>query len=192
VAGDGPDRAELLRRLEPFRGRVAWLGPVAPAAVPGLCARHDAFLMPSRYEGFGQALIEAMAGGCVPVASRLRGVTDRIVAHGASGFLFPVGDVAGAAEAVRRLAQAPGPLAAMGATARAEVAGRFGLDRQAAAYMALIRAVEALPDSAVAPAPARWSRPPGLGPGLRTLLPEPVKRRLRAWRERLAAARAAA
>lgn len=188
VAGDGPDGAGLRRRLAPFGDRVAWLGPVPPSAVPALCARHDAFLLPSRYEGFGQTLIEAMAAGCVPVASRLPGVTDRIVTDGRSGFLFPVGGVAAAAAALRRLAAEPGLLAAMGEVARGEAQGRFGLERQAEAYMALIRAVEALPEDAVAPPPQRWSLPPGLKPGLRTLLPEPVKRHLRAWRERLAVA----
>jgi glycosyltransferase involved in cell wall biosynthesis len=185
VAGDGPDRAELRHRLASFGNRVAFTGPMAPAAVPALLARHDLFLMPSRFEGFGQTLVEAMAAGCVPVASRLHGVTDRIVAHGEDGLLFPVGDVAAAAAGIRALLAAPERHGRMAALARERVQGRFDLERQAAAYAALVEAVAAMPEHAVAVAAGRWSCPRGLRPGLRTRLPEPVKRLLRTWRERL-------
>ena len=43
--------------------------------------------MPSRFEGFGFSLIEAMAAGCVPIVSRIHGVTDWIVEDGKTGFV---------------------------------------------------------------------------------------------------------
>ncbi|MEK0086051.1 glycosyltransferase family 4 protein [Benzoatithermus flavus] len=191
VAGDGPDREALAERLAPFGGRVDFLGPVAPAEVPTLCARHDALLAPSRFEGFGQTIVEAMAAGTVPVVSRLEGITTRIVTDGTDGFLFPVGDVAAAATALRRLARAPDLATRMGERARRAVAGRFDLATQAEAYAALVRMVTALPeDAAHSLRGAPWSWPRGLRPGLRTLLPEPLKRHLRLWRERLATAAA--
>ena len=34
------------------------------------------FLFPTRNEGFGAVLIEAMASGCIPISTRVKGVTD--------------------------------------------------------------------------------------------------------------------
>lgn len=48
------------------RGHVRWLGFVDAADLPGLYSGADAFLMPSRYEGFGMPLLEAQMCG-VPV-----------------------------------------------------------------------------------------------------------------------------
>jgi glycosyltransferase involved in cell wall biosynthesis len=189
VAGDGPDRAELEHRLAPFADRVTFLGRVAPAEIPALCACHDVFLMPSRFEGFGQTIIEAMAAGCVPVVSDLSGVTDRIVAHGEDGFLFPVGDVAAAAKAVRRLDRESLLVARSSHLARSRVLGHFDLATQAAAYARLLREVEALPQDVVASCTGceRWSYPRGLQRGFRAFLPEAIKRHARLWRERFAA-----
>ncbi|MDX6752571.1 glycosyltransferase family 4 protein [Geminicoccaceae bacterium 1502E] len=187
IAGDGPNREELAGRLAGLHDRVRLVGRVAPEDVPALVAEHDAFLMPSRYEGFGQTLVEAMAAGCVPVASRIAGVTDRIVAHGEDGFLFAVGDMAAAAGFVRELAASPARLAAMAGAARRNVQGRFDLERQAAAYAGLIGRIAADPPQIAAPLPLEcWHYPRGLRPGLRTRLPEPVKNFLRVWKERLA------
>ena len=65
VSGDGPDLAELKGRfaVAGMAERVEYLGWTDPNDVPGLMERHDVFLFPSRFEGFGKTLIEAMAGG---------------------------------------------------------------------------------------------------------------------------------
>jgi glycosyltransferase involved in cell wall biosynthesis len=188
VAGDGPDRQRLETRCAPLGPAVRFLGRIPVGAEPELYARHDVFLMPSRFEGFGQTIVEAMAAGCVPVVSRIRGVTDTIVTDGEDGFLFPVGDVGAAGAIVRRLADDRALLARLAAAARQRAAGRFGLPQQAAAYARLIREVMARPPAAPPPLPwDTWSYPAGLRPGLRTWLPEPVKNVLRTWRERRAA-----
>lgn len=66
IAGDGPDRArleeEMLRRGLP---RVTFHGKTDPHP---LYRKAKIFTMLSRYEGFGNTLIEAQAQGAVPVA----------------------------------------------------------------------------------------------------------------------------
>ena len=187
IAGDGPDLPKLRRQLAPL-DRVRFLGGVAPDAARRLFAAHDVFLMPSRFEGFGMVLAEAMSAGCVPVASRISGVTDAIVTHGRDGLLFPVGRTQAAAAAIDSLAADPARLNAMSRAAAIGVRERFSLERCAASYGALFARLAADPPAVP---PARdfggWALPRGLRPGLRTRLPPPVKNVMREWRERLAA-----
>lgn len=60
------------------------------------------FLLPTRMEGWGLAIMEAMAAGCPVVSSPVGGVTE-LVEDGCNGLLVAVGDVAGIADAVRHL-----------------------------------------------------------------------------------------
>ncbi|MFO8012481.1 MAG: glycosyltransferase family 4 protein [Phycisphaerae bacterium] len=58
----------------------------------GIYAACDAWLAPSRIEGFGQPVLEAMACRAVPVAARAGG-HPALVEDEVSGFLVPPGDV---------------------------------------------------------------------------------------------------
>ncbi|WP_343712234.1 glycosyltransferase family 4 protein [Inquilinus sp.] len=187
VAGDGPDLARFKRNCDGARGRIRCLGAVAPTSVGDLLAGHDVLIMPSRFEGFPVTLVEAMAAGCVPVASLLRGVTDMAVRDGRNGRLFPVGDVKAAARAVIGLARDRAALARMSEQASATVRELFGVELMADRYRALLdRVAEDRPAIAAPIDLARWRFPPGLRDGLRTYLPRPVKNGLRMLRERYA------
>lgn len=186
VAGDGPDLRRLKAAMPAGAPRVVYAGAVAADAVAGVMAAHDIFLMPSRYEGLPLALVEAMAAGCVPVASALRGVTDMIVDDGRDGMLFPVGDPAKAASLLRVLDKDRARLHRLSIGARRKVAGAFTVERMAERYAALLYDIEAAPPPIAAPLPMdRWSLPSGLRAGLRTFLPRPLKNWLRVVRERL-------
>lgn len=185
VAGDGPDLARLRKRLEPHANRTRFVGAVSPDKVPEVLATHDVLLMPSRYEGLSLTLLEAMAAGCIPVVSKLSGVTDTIIEPGASGVLFPVGDWRAAARGIDELARHPERLDAMSANAHHRVAGKFGLKRMAATYARLITNIAHERPPIALPLPIdEWSIPYGLRAGLRTYLPTPVKNWLRVARER--------
>jgi glycosyltransferase involved in cell wall biosynthesis len=116
-----------------FTGQVANVEQAYHAA--------DIFVMPSRREAFGMALVEAMASALPVVASKIDGVTDEIVAHEHTGLLVPPGDAGALADAIRRLAVDAAAAAAMGARARASVARNYALDvarqRWVEAYEAL-------------------------------------------------------
>jgi glycosyltransferase involved in cell wall biosynthesis len=53
----------------------------------------DIFVLPSRSEALSNSLLEAMASGCCPVASRVGG-NPELIRHGENGMLFEAGDVA--------------------------------------------------------------------------------------------------
>jgi glycosyltransferase involved in cell wall biosynthesis len=184
VAGDGPALVELERRCEGMGERVRFVGPVAPPEVPATFAEHDVFLMPSRFEGFGITLVEAMACGCVPVASLIKGVTDFVVDEGKTGFLFPIGDLRCAARLLERLAADAELRRRVSDAARNAVRDRFHLDRMADEYANVIS--RAMMNKQVSPLPfEEWSMPTGLEPGARRFIPSTMKNFLRLWRERM-------
>jgi glycosyltransferase involved in cell wall biosynthesis len=186
VAGEGPDLVELKRLSERCSLPVDYVGEVAWGDVPALLARHDILLMPSRFEGFGLTIAEAMAAGCVPVVSRLRGVTDFIVEEGRTGCLFPVGDTAVAAESVRRLAEDRTMLRRLSVQGRQTVRQRFSREQMASAYAAMIRDCVANPPAICRPLDlANWSYPRGLRGSWRSHLPTGLKNFLRKWKERI-------
>ena len=79
---------QLAGKLE-VTDSVTFLGNVKD--VPGFLASLDVFVLPSRYEGFGISLLEAMAMGVPCIASRLDGPAE-ILCDGIYGELFPCGD----------------------------------------------------------------------------------------------------
>jgi glycosyltransferase involved in cell wall biosynthesis len=185
VAGSGPDLDRLRSACAGLEDRVRFIGFVAPAAVPKLLATHDVLVFPSRYEGLGLSLVEAMAVGCVPVASRIRGVTDFVVADGETGLLFSVGDTCAAADAIRVLAKDRNRLERLSGAARAAGCSSFSLSGMADGYAAVIDEVMTRPASIVAPEPlTEWRYPRGMRSGLRTKLPTPVKNLVRTLQER--------
>lgn len=132
VLGEGPDRAQLV-------GLIRDLGLGDRVALPGFCAdpgamlrAADLFLSTSRYEGFGNAIAEALLAGTRVVATDCPFGPAEILDGGRYGWLVPVGDEAAMAEAITAaLAEQPdrGTLRARGAA--------YSLERCAAAYLAL-------------------------------------------------------
>jgi len=100
--GDGPERgpAEQLARELGVDQHVAFLGK--QNQVHRLIPLADVMLLPSRLESFGLAVLEGMACGVPPVATRVGGLTE-LVTHGVDGFLEPVGDIEAQAARVLEL-----------------------------------------------------------------------------------------
>lgn len=190
VGGDGPDLEALRRECAGFGRQVRFLGAVPAARVPILMAEHDVLVFPSRFEGFGLTLAEAMAAGCVPVASAIRGVTDAVVDHGRTGLLFPVGAADQAAQAILRLIMEPGLLERLSTAARLEATRRFDAGQAANAYADLLQEVCRRPPVIAEPLPlSQWHYPGGLTDGgLRRFIPRRIKNLLRMLRERTALA----
>lgn len=187
IAGDGPDMAVLKSRCAHLGEQVRFLGRVPMEQVPQVLSEHDVFLFPSRFEGLGLSLVEAMAAGCVPVASRIKGVTDFVVCDGKDGLLFDIGDVRAAAQHIRKLLVEPSQLTSLANAARKSAVGRFDLATMAMSYLEVVRQVADSPCKIKEPLPLkRWAYPAGLRPGLRTYLPNGVKKWMRIWRERFA------
>lgn len=137
IWGKGPDERLL-------RSRVAALGMEDVILLPGLSAttaswldEATAFVLPSRYEGFPNALGEAMASGLPVVAFNCAFGPAEMIAHGENGLLIDDGDVAALADALDCLMRNDALRARLGAAARAD-AGRFALDRIIVQWEALL------------------------------------------------------
>jgi glycosyltransferase involved in cell wall biosynthesis len=92
ILGEGPKRAELERR-------AAELGISKSVQMPGFVdnpfrymANADVFVSSSKYEGFGNVIVEALACGCPVVATDCPGGPSEILEGGEYGRLVPVGD----------------------------------------------------------------------------------------------------
>ena len=105
----------------------------------GYIARADVFALSSRYEGFGNVLVEAMACG-VPVVATSSPGTREIVNDGVDGLLVDRHEPAALAAALERVLQEPGLRTRMAAEARRS-ATRFALPVVASAYARLFEEV---------------------------------------------------
>lgn len=89
IIGDGPERdhyASLLQELG-LHDRISLRGWLPPVEVRKALGKATAFVFPSRHEGFGIALVEAMAVGCPVIASRVGGIPE--VVSGTEAQLVP-------------------------------------------------------------------------------------------------------
>ncbi|MEO1478847.1 MAG: glycosyltransferase family 4 protein [Bacteroidota bacterium] len=152
IAGEGTHREEVEAAMDEqvAAGAVRFLGRLAPEDVPGYLAQHDAFLFPSRFEGFGFALIEAMMAGCVPVASHLEGITNFIIEDGVTGYLCEVGDQDAFAARFESLHRDRDNLASMQRETAQHATKRFSHTRMAQDYAAVLDAVVGEPTHGLA------------------------------------------
>lgn len=111
----------------------------APDLVAAYNACH-ALVFPSRLEGFGLAVAEAMACGLPVVTTRAASLPELVV-DGQGGLLCPVDDVAALVAAVHRLAEGPTLVQEMGAWNRARAEKLFSFPRMATAYRELYAAL---------------------------------------------------
>jgi glycosyltransferase involved in cell wall biosynthesis len=137
ILGEGGERAalETLVREHELSGRIALPGREADAA--GALRRADLFVLSSRYEGFPNALCEAMACGLPVVAFDCPSGPAEIVRDGVDGRLVPAEDVPALAAAIVELTGDDERRRRYGAAAVA-VAARFSVERIAAQWERLL------------------------------------------------------
>jgi len=92
MVGDGPDRpaTEELARALGVDADVRFVGK--QEQMEEILAVSDIFLLPSDYESFGLAALEAMAARAIVISSNAGGLPE-INIHGTTGFMANVGDV---------------------------------------------------------------------------------------------------
>lgn len=137
IAGDGPARAELEALAEDMglASQISLPGYVKDAAA--LLRGAEIFALSSRFEGFPNALIEAMQLGRPVVSFDCPSGPRDLVVDGDNGILLPPQDVGALAEAIRSLAADPATRARLGAAAMA-VNERFSPQRVYGMWLDLI------------------------------------------------------
>src|SRR5258708_189866 len=117
---------DLKARIEAagLQSRIVILGELPIAEVERWYQRLTIYPFPSRNEGFGLTLIEAMSVGAALVASRA-GAAELVVEHGNTGRRGPTVDADALTAALEPLMRDPAAAAAMGARARSRVVTTF-------------------------------------------------------------------
>ena len=128
MVGDGPDRVPAERDAKELgiAKSVLWTG--YQRDVSPYYSMFDTLVLPSANEGTPVVAIEALAGGCPVVATRVGGVPD-VVDDGEDGVLVEVGDVDAIAEALALLARDPELRRRMGERGRELVVPRYRVER---------------------------------------------------------------
>lgn len=75
-----------------LKSQIKTLGYVTRTEIKKLMQESDCFIMVSKNEAFGLVYLEAMAMGCITIASRDEGI-DGIIEHGINGFLCESGNI---------------------------------------------------------------------------------------------------
>lgn len=127
VWGEGPLRGELEAQRDHLglKNRVSF--PGLTEDIHARYAQAEVFVLSSRFEGFPNALCEAMANGLAVVATSCSGGVRDILRPGVDGLLVPPEDVKALESALSDMLTSPGLRASLGSQARS-VVERFGLD----------------------------------------------------------------
>jgi glycosyltransferase involved in cell wall biosynthesis len=134
IAGSGENEAELRRQVAAagLNERVVFLG--YRSDIPRILNCLDVFLLPSLREGFGLAMLEAMASRLPVIASRVGGIPE-IFGEEDFGIMIDPNNPVELRDAMKTLANLPQTQReAMGDRARRRALEHFGAERMIAGY----------------------------------------------------------
>jgi glycosyltransferase involved in cell wall biosynthesis len=124
--GDGPERSKLLSQAEQLPEQFDIRIPGQIDYVDDALAAADLYCLPSRYEGLGVALLEAVATGVPCIASRVGGMRE-VLESGVSGLHVEVEDVGGLRAAIQGLVDDPALAERLGASGMQRAKDRFDI-----------------------------------------------------------------
>ncbi|WP_027950392.1 glycosyltransferase family 4 protein [Haliea salexigens] len=108
AVGSGPLDAELQQKARQRLGdRVQWIGRLPMADVHKLMAEVDCLVLPSRYDGWGAVVVEALMAGTPAICSDRCGAAEAVLASGVGG-VFGSGDVASLTKTLSDVVEADG------------------------------------------------------------------------------------
>lgn len=133
LAGDGPLEASIRTMIRELgiQDRVTLVGHCS--CVPVLLRALDVFVMASKFEPYGVALLEAKAAGLPIVATRVNEIPE-IIEDGRSGLLTSPGEPEEMADLLVRLAEERGLRERLGSEAVVDARERHGIAAAVRAY----------------------------------------------------------
>jgi glycosyltransferase involved in cell wall biosynthesis len=120
----------------PVADRIHFAGPRAD--IPELLQACTLLVLPSRWEGLPNVVLEAMAAGRPVVATAVEGTTE-LLQDGCNGVLVPPGSASALAQALAGLLDAPARLAEMGRAAQRIASQQYPWERCVCAFDELYR-----------------------------------------------------
>lgn len=107
LLGSGPLEPLLREILAPCAAQVEWAGFQPWQELPRFYARGDIFCFPSRYDGWGLALVEALASGMPAITTDQTGAAIDLIRPGRNGWLTKAGDENALAQTMREALALP-------------------------------------------------------------------------------------
>lgn len=104
IIGSGSEHDNLQKQIRELKveDKVRLLGKKARDEAQDIVANSDCFIMVSSHEAFGLVYLEAMAKGCITIATRGQGI-DGIIVDGENGFLCEAENPKAIVEILKRI-----------------------------------------------------------------------------------------
>lgn len=104
IVGDGPELSSLLETVQHLQisHRVTFVGAITHQSLADFYNQASIMILPTREEGFGLTLIEALACECAVIASDIPAIHD-IITHEETGLIVDVDDSVKLANAIDKL-----------------------------------------------------------------------------------------
>ena len=122
------------------RTRISYEGFQPPEQLPRFFAQADVFILPSRYDGWGVVVNQALGAGLPVLCSDAVGAAHDLVSPETNGALFPSGDAEALSRHMKRLAVDRDKVLAWGSASRAR-AENWMPERGAAKWVETIETV---------------------------------------------------
>lgn len=102
--GDGNDKEQIIKKAKSYSciDKIIFTGRIPRDEIFQYLDKSDVFIMISKIETFGLVYLEAMARGCIVVASKNEGL-DGIIENGRNGFLCGAGNEKELEQIVRQI-----------------------------------------------------------------------------------------
>lgn len=94
IVGDGEEKERLKKQSGPYTEEIVFLGRLPYNKVAECLNESKIFVLPTKtMEGHPKSLVEAMASGCISIASNVPGNKDTLSDSGSSELMFESGDI---------------------------------------------------------------------------------------------------
>lgn len=133
IVGEGEEenRLKSLAKNLQIQERVSFLPPTH--SVSELLEKTDVMLMPSRWEGLGIVIMEAMTAGRLVIGSRVGGIPE-LIKHGDNGLLVEQGNVLEWAAQLKKVFENQDRYFKLGERAREYARTNFGVEKMVGEY----------------------------------------------------------